>query len=234
MIMIKQTFKTLIIVLSSVAFSVALTGCFGGGNSGSNENIPTYTEQQIEIVPGAANKMCNDSLTLTVVDVQRRPVSVFQGGSVSGGTSSGTVGVESSNDVVLEVDLAISYNNNTLLASAPNAKPKVLNDLLQNGTLMYIQGVDQDGQPYISSSVITPEQQSDVDSLSINSQWDYNILNSELPDASDSKSGSILFEVSSQAKNLQLIIVTPNGNPDPLKADSVMSGTKKIYMLPLS
>ena len=98
---------------------------------------------------------------------------------------------------------------------------------------MYIQGKDQYGELYTTSTIITPDTEED-NTLSLNQQWDYNLLQSDLPQASDTKKGSVVFQVSTNVTDLELIIITPDNNANPTQADSVLSGSNKIYSIDLT
>lgn len=238
----------------AVSAGLGLTGCFGiNGSSSSTSNANTQVDSntaamvtsstKITMKKGSENKMFNNSITLSVLDFQRRPVSLFQGSSTqssdTGGSSSGTVGTTSTNDVALQIDFSYMWNPNTYSTNTTNAGgtntsvPSSLEDVLQPGKLMYIQGKDQYGELYTTSTIITPETKED-DTLSLNQQWDYNLLKSDLPQASDTKKGSIVFQVSTNVTDLELIIITPDNNPNPTQADNVLSGGNKIYSIDLT
>ena len=133
----------------------------------------------------------------------------------------------STDDVVIEVDLEYTWNVNTYTEAVKKAgnstsgTPKTLEDILKPGNLMVIQGNDANGEPYSSCNVIAPDEQ-DEDVFGINAQWDYNILSSDLPEASKTKKGSMLFLVSSSAENLKLYMLTPTSG------QAIGSGSSKL------
>ena len=245
---------TALATVLTVSAGLGLTGCFGisGSSSSSSSSGDTQVDSntakmvtsstKITMKKGSENKMFNNSITLSVLDFQRRPVSLFQGSSTQSsdaGSSSGTVGTTSTDDVALQIDFSYMWNPNTYSTNTTNAggtnttAPSTLEDVLQPGKLMYIQGKDQYGELYTTSTIITPDTTED-NTLSLNQQWDYNLLKGDLPQASDTKKGSIVFQVSTNVTDLELIIITPDNNPSPTQADSVLSGSNKIYSIDLT
>lgn len=236
---------TKIIILSALSLllivsSTFLTGC-GGSSQPAGVKI---SDTMIEIKQNAVNNMCNDALKLTVTGMQRRPTSIFAGagiekGSDVGGTNESTVSVANSNDIAIQVDVSFTWNINTYIAaleaagaSNSSAQVSTLGELLLPGTLMYVTGFDTDGNPYQSADIIVPEKQENVNALAINSQWDYDVLNSELPETSVTKTGSFLIRVPSTVSDLKLIMNTPtSGQP---VDDDISAGGSYIYELPLA
>ena len=251
----KTTLKLITTAMASVlamSAGLGLTGCFGiGGSSSSSSSTQVdsntakmvTSSTKITMKKGAENKMFNNSVTLSVLDFQRRPVSLFQGSTTqssdTGGSSSGTVGTTSTTDVALQIDFSYMWNPNTYTTNTTNAGgtsttiPSSLEDVLQPGKLMYIQGKDQYGELYTTSTIITPDTEEDQ-TLSLNQQWDYNLIKSDLPQASDTKKGSIVFQVSTNVTDLELIIITPDNNANPTQSDNVLSGNNKIYSIDLT
>ena len=236
---------------AALLLSSALVGCGaqdpmasvtgGGGGEGSNEeNVLVLSQENIAMTPGAENPMCNNALKLTVTDMQRRPLSTFANASISTGTSGqGYTTSASTDDVVIEVDISYTWNintYNTALAStgANSASPSTLKDLLRPGTLMYIAGADENGEPYIVSDVIQPEKQEDTNALAINYQWNYDILNTPLPEASKRLDGSMLFRCASTASNLKLYIITPMSGQAADDDNALLAGQVSQYTLDLT
>ena len=164
---------------------------------------------------------------------------MFQGGGItsSGPTQGGNskVDASSSDYVVVEVDLDVEFNENTLASSTErgSVKNSTLSDLLLPGQLMMVTGKDQNGADYTSCDILVPETSPEEASGFSNGDWDYNVMQSPLPAMSQTKSGSILLKVSPTVSELKLVIITANGNTDPLNPESVKSGNKKIYYLEL-
>lgn len=247
----KRTVTTALAAVLAISAGLGLSGCFSMGGAPSSEKdtqVDSNTASmvtsstKIAMKKGAENKMFNNSVTLSVLDFQRRPVSLFQGASTQSsdeGSSSGTVGTTSTNDVALQIDFSYMWNPNTYSTNTTNAggtnasAPDTLNSILQPGKLMYIQGKDQYGELYTTSTIITPDTEED-NALSLNQQWDYNLIQSALPQASDTKKGSIVFQVSTNVTDLELIIITPDNNANPTQVDSVLSGNNKIYSIDLT
>lgn len=248
----QRTMTTAFAAVLAISAGLGLTGCFsigGSPSSGKDTQVDSNTaamvtsSTKITMKKGAENKMFNNSVTLSVLDFQRRPVSLFQGASTqssdAGSSTSGTVGTTSTNDVALQIDFSYMWNPNTYATNTTNAggtntsAPRTLDSVLQPGKLMYIQGKDQYGELYTTSTIITPDTEED-NTLSLNQQWDYNLLQSDLPQASDTKKGSVVFQVSTNVTDLELIIITPDNNANPTQADSVLSGSNKIYSIDLT
>lgn len=237
---------------------VALTGCgmlggasgtstTTGGNassgSSSNANVTRTTSTAYAIALGAKNPMVNDALQLTVTGVERRPVSTFTNASQqsSSGSSGNANTSDDTNRVAIEVDVSYTYNSTTLATNTQqyggnvNGSVSTLSDLLLPGSLMYITGTDQNGSDYVASDVLTVNTgTTSSNTLGTNAQWDYNVLNSALPQAAQTKSGSMVFVVSSTAKDLTLHIITANKDANPLDVDSVGAGNNYHYTLDLS
>ena len=223
-----------------------LTGCFGGGGGEeSNSNVIQVSQTSYEIQRNAVNDMVNRGLKFTITDMQRRPMSVFSGSSISKsqameGTSATEVSAAATTDIVVQVDVSFTWNVNTYATALANngttmnKAPSTLTDLFQPGKLMYIQGEDADGNLYQSADIIEPEEQKDVNQLAINSQWDYSVMSSPLPETSVTKTGSFLLRVPSTAKNLKLIFVTPTSGQDVTQPDTVGAGNVAVYELPLT
>lgn len=224
---------------------LSLTGCMGGGSS-EDDGLMAVSQTAYTIELGAANNMANNALKLTVTDIQRRPISVFSGATINkgsgddgmDGTSASRVGASNSTDIVIQVDVSLTWNLNTyvsaLTASGASSvnPPETLGDALLPGTYMYVSGVDADGNPYMSADIISPTAQKDVNALAINAQWDYDIMNSPLPETSVTKEGSFLIRVPSTIDDLKLNIMTPAGGQS--VDDDITVGTTYIYELPLS
>ena len=156
------------------------------------------------------------------------------------GTSATEVSAAATTDIVVQVDVSFTWNVNTYATALANngttmnKAPSTLTDLFQPGKLMYIQGEDADGNLYQSADIIEPEEQKDVNQLAINSQWDYSVMYSPLPETSVTKTGSFLLRVPSTAKNLKLIFVTPTSGQDVTQPDTVGAGNVAVYELPLT
>lgn len=230
---------------------LVLTGCSASttsintsSSSSSNNNYITVSQTSYEIEMDAVNTLCNGALRLTVTDMQRRPTSIFSGSSISGSNLSGSNSTEvtgtNTTDIAIQIDVSYTWNINTYTSAVTAAggdvsnEPGTLGDLLNPGTLMYIQGTDSDGNVYQTADVIVPSSQDDVNQLAINSQWDYDVLNSDLPETSVTKTGSILMRVASTAKDLELVIITPTSGQDAEDEDAVMAGNIAKYVLPLT
>lgn len=217
----------------SVMMAFGATACSFGG--GAQEATSYITSQTIKMEKGSKNSMCNGSLNFTVLDAQKRPVSTFSDQSKSSSTSD-----DSSGDIIVEIDASITFNANTysqmltqLGGSTSSGVPESLADIFEPGTTIYMQGHDQDGGDYISSTIVIPDENEDANTLAINAQWNYNLMDATLPEASQTREGSILFQVSSQVKDLQLVMVSGNNNADPTDAESVLAGNRDIYVFPI-
>lgn len=237
------------IALSSVlafAAPAALSGCAGGGGSSTAENTVAVNQTSYQIEENAVNNMCNGAMKLSVTGMQRRPTSVFSGSSIQGGsqgmdgTSDSQVSAATETDIAIQVDISYTWNVNTYIQAVTAAggqastAPSSLIDVLVPGTLMYVSGTDADGNPYMSADIISPPAQEDVNALAINAQWDYDVLNSPLPETSVTKTGSFLLRVPSTVNNLKLVIITPMGGQDPKSANDIGSGETYLYELPLT
>lgn len=215
------------------------------GTASSNANVTRTTSSAYAIKIGAKNPMANDAIQLTVTGVERRPVSTFtnamQGASRSS-SSSNTNTADDTNRVAIEVDVSYTYNSTTLTTNTEqyggnvNGSVNTLSDLLLPGELMYITGTDQNGSEYIASDVlaVTTGSSSSSNTLGTNAQWDYDVLDSALPQAAQTKTGSMVFVVSSTAKDLTLHIITANKNASPTDAEAVGAGNNYHYTLDLS
>lgn len=217
----------------------------GGSSSASNANVTKTTSSAYAIKIGAKNPMANDAIQLTVTGVERRPVSTFTNamqGTSGNSTSSNTNTADDTNRVAIEVDVSYTYNSTTLTTNTEqyggnvNGSVNTLSDLLLPGELMYITGTDQNGSEYIASDVlaVTTGSSSSSNTLGTNAQWDYDVLDSALPQAAQTKTGSMVFVVSSTAKNLTLHIITANKNASPTDAKAVGAGNNYHYTLDLS
>lgn len=224
---------------ASLALAAPLAGCslFGGGDG---EQTYTYiTSQTIEVVPGAQTKLCNDSLTMTVTGIQKRPVSTFANANVEY-DNAGNEGANemSSTSVIIEVDMALTFNENTYMqvTQAVGGKPKApssVADIFAPGELMFVRGKDPNGGDYQSYAVVMPETQTAPSQAISNSQWHYDLLDQQLPEASETITGSMLFKVSAKAHDLQLIVYTADNNAEPLDGESVRLGNNKTLILDL-
>lgn len=223
--------------------SMMLTGCFGGGEE-EDPNAVKVSQTTFQINEDAINDMCNSALKLTVTGMQRRPTSTFAGSSIAGsdlsGANASSVSATNSNDIAIQVDVSYTWNINTYMTALENAGQSTsgsnnfrsLSELLKPGTLMYVEGVDGDGNPYFSADIITPDAQDDVNALAINAQWDYDVMHSALPETSVTKTGSFLLRVPSTAQDLKLVINTPMAG-QPID-DDVSYATYYTYELPLT
>lgn len=233
---------------------LVLPGCFGGlsdpvgtssngsgGSSSNNANMIQVSQTSYGITRNAVNNMVNGALKFSVTDMQRRPMSTFSGSAISSSEGAGgAVSAAATNDIVVQIDVSYTWNVNTYRTALQNAGtdvnmvPSALKDVLQPGKLMYIQGEDADGNLYQSADVIVPSEQKDVNQLAINAQWDYNVLNSPLPETSVTKTGSFLMRIPSTAKNLKLVFVTPMSGQDVSRVDNISQGNVAVYELPLT
>ena len=212
--------------------SLGLAGCSGGGGGQSEESVTYVTSSTIEMTNGSDNRMCNGSLQLTILDAQKRPVSIFSNQS----ESSSAAQEDTSNDIIVEVDMSVMFNANTYTQvltqlGATNVQvPTTMSDIFEPGTTIYMQGHDQNGADYTSSAVVIPDENENANTLATNAQWNYDLLNANLPEASQTLQGSILFQVSSQVKDLQLVIISGNNNAAPTDADSVLAGNRDTFV----
>ena len=244
---IKQKILSAAAISSIALTSVFLTGCGGGdlpgmsSSSSSAENAVMVSQTSILINENAENNMCNNALKLKVTGVQRRPTSVFFGSSIQSGSgddidssSERRVSEATATDIVIQVDVSFTWNPNTFNQQTNGAsKPSKLGDILKPGSLMYVVGNDSYGNNYKSADIITPEAEKDVNALAINAQWDYNILNSELPETSVVKNGSFLIRVPASIYNLKLMIVSPMGGQG-LDEGGITNSEVYLYELPLA
>lgn len=217
--------------------SLPMTGCgpFGGGGK-KDENVTYVYSQSVQVTQGAENRICNDSVGLTINGVQKRPLTTFADADVIFDTADQEGVSETLNtSLALEIDLDITFNSHTFedvtaAAGGKEKAPKKVSEVLLPGSLIFVKGTDPNGGKYSSYAVIKPDDQMNPNQAIANSQWNYNILDATLPEASESISGSLLFKISSRAEDLQLVIFTANNNPDPLKDKSVMSGNNKALI----
>lgn len=240
--MFKKTASLLLVGSLCLICPIALTACEAPS---SNENTAVQVDQtSYKIETNAVNNMCNGAMKMMVTGMQRRPMSIFSGANISAGnaldsTSDTTVGEASTTDIAIQVDISYTWNTSTYtqaLAAAGETSPQVPTTLIEcfaPGTLMYVTGTDADGNPYMSADIISPEAQEDVNALAINAQWDYDVLNSPLPETSVTKTGSFLLRVPSTVNNLSLIIVTPMGGQS-VSSQDIGLGETYIYELPLT
>lgn len=223
---------------------IMLAGCSAASSFTSSDSSDTTTltivSDAYELTLGATNSFCNGALQISFNAVQRRPVSIFEGASISGSSSSTSVSATSSSEIAIQVDVSFTWNVNTyneMLSAAGNgtSSPSTLSDLLQPGELMYIQGTDADGNTYLASDIIIPTVDVEDNELATTSTWDYSVINTSLPETSVSQSGSIIFRVASTAQNLELVIITPTGGQDATDGSDIMTtGSYSTYILPLS
>lgn len=229
-----------------------LSGSRNGSSSQSSSQDISNSAIQIAqtsyaIQRNAVNDMCNGGLKLSVSNIQRRPLSVFSGSSISQSSemqsspmSNSTVESVNTTDIAIQIDMSYTWNANTYASAIAQAggtvnnTPSKLKDLLQPGSLLYVTGKDQDGNPYMSASIVTPNAQKDVNGLGINSQWDYDIINSSLPEPSVTKTGSLILKVPSTVTDLKLVMVTPMGGQDVMTPKDVPNGNTSIYTLDLT
>lgn len=223
--------------IMAMAISLPLSGCgpFGGGKS-NKENITYVTSQSVQVKEGAKNVMCNNAMTLTILGVQKRPISTFAGASVINDTNdSEGVNEMSSKSIVVEIDMSITFNDNTFrqitqAAGGDEDPPDQIQKVLVPGSLIFISGTDPNGGDYRSYTIIQPETEVSPSQAVSNSQWKYNILDEPIPEASETLNGSLLFKVSAKAKNLQFNIYSPYNNAEPLDEDSVRSGNNQRFV----
>lgn len=241
MIAKKKIIATTLCGMIAVAAPLALSGC-GGGNDSNQPAAYSVSQTDYQIELGAVNSMANNALKCTFTNIERRPMSVFAGSKISSNSSEGMDGTADSEvknaattDIVIQVDVSFTWNLSTYsTAASGTSMPKTLGDLFSPGTLMYVTGVDSDGNTYTSSDIISPEEQSDINALAINSQWDYDVLNSPLPETSVTKTGSFLIRVPSTVDDLRLVIITPMAGQDPSQPDKIKNGRADTYELVLS
>jgi hypothetical protein len=194
------------------------------------------TESTVKMTLGAENSLANDSLKMKILNIQRRPTSTFTNNTTTSNDTNTT-----NNDIAIEIDVSYTYNENTLQSVAtehgtePNTDTaSTLKELLLPGTLMYLQGEDANGGTYKSSEILTLDNKNqNANTTGINTKWDYDLINSPVPVASEEKKGSIIMKASSTAKNLKLVITTAHNNPSPLEPESVLKGGNTTYLLDL-
>ena len=216
-----------------------LSGCglFGGGNKSSNENITYVTSQTIKMKENANNTMCNNAMKLTVLGVQKRPISTFAGAAVINDTNdSQGINEMSSNSIVIEVDLSITFNDNTFrqvtsAAGGDEDPPEVIEEVLIPGSLIFISGTDPNGGDYRSYAIIQPEERESPSQAISNSQWKYNILAQPVPEASETLYGSLLFKVNAKAGDLKFNIYSAYNNAEPLEEESIRAGNNQQFIL---
>lgn len=229
--------KRIIGFVSIIFLLFGLVGC--SGNSAGAGGLDNST---IVIREGAENSAVNGSVIFKVLGSERRPLSTFGLSSLDSvqlGKSSEEKG-GAVDDIVVSVDIAYSFNKNTLnqatqeVGGAPvGDKVKTLGDLLQPGTLLYVTGSDPNGGEYFSSSIVRPAIQTEDVPFAANGKWNYSLIESSVPSTGEVKQGSIIFRVSPRVKNLRLVMITPVKNAKPLDGVSVMNGKKQVYILPI-
>lgn len=220
----------------AAVLSIPMTGCgiFGGG--GKSDGVTYVYSESVQVAEGAENRICNDSVALTITGVQKRPLTTFANADVINDTADKEGVSESLNtSLALEIDMEILFNSHTLqevteAAGGKNKQPKRVSEVLMPGSLIFIRGTDPNGGKYSSYAIIKPQDQTNPNQAIANSQWNYNLMDATLPEASETLTGSVLFKISSRAEDLQLVIFTANNNPDPLKDKSVMSGNNKALI----
>lgn len=226
-------------VLVAGVLMLPLSGCgmFGGGKKSSDENVTYITSQTVQMKENANNTMCNNAMKLTVLGVQKRPISTFAGASViNDSNDSQGVNEMSSNSLVVEIDLSITFNDNTFrqvtqAAGGDEDPPETISEILVPGYLVFITGTDPNGGDYISYAIIQPEERESPSQAISNSQWKYNILNQPVPEASETLYGSLLFKVNANAGNLKFNIYSAYNNAEPLDEESVCMGNNQRFIL---
>ena len=211
---------------------------FSGGSSSSAPDVLVVNQRSVALVLNDENVMCNDALRLTVTGMQRRPMSTFQGYSLEGENSTGSVGTDSNDDIVIQVDLKFEWNINTYNSNTGGASaPSTLGEIMRLGKLLYIQGEDANGERYLAAETISADTTSSSsgasENLQLGSQWDYNVLNAKLPETSKTAQGSILFKVASTASDLKMYLISPDGGQD-ITGGDIMSGNVTLYTLDLT
>lgn len=228
---IKTAHRILALILSgSLGMSLSGCGLFGGGDGGSK----TYTySESVRMTEGAKNLICNDAMALTILGVQKRPISTFAGANVVGDVADSSGANEmSSNSLAIEIDMEITFNDNTFKqitqqSGGDEDPPETVEEILVPESLICIRGTDPNGGDYKTYAVIRPETKASATSAMANSQWYYDILGQTLPEASETLRGSLIFKVSAKAQDLQFVLYTANKNAEPLDADSVLSQNNK-------
>lgn len=238
---IKRTIKRLpqgpLAALVTMAMSLPMSGCgmLGGGDS-SDEDITYVTSQTVHVEKGAKNILCNNGMQLTITGVQKRPISTFAGASVEFDTvDSQGVNEMSSTSIAIELDMSITFNDNTFkqvtqAAGGDESAPETISQVLVPGSLIFISGTDPNGGDYLSYTIIKPENGNTPSQAISNAQWKYNILDEPVPEASATLNGSLLFKVSANAKNLQFNIYSAYNNADPLDEESIRMGNNQRFI----
>jgi len=222
-------------ILVAATLSLPMSGCGGGGGS-SDEEIHYVTSQTVQVERGAKNSLCNNGMVLTITGVQKRPISTFAGAEVEFDTGdSQGVNEMSSTSIVIELDMSITFNDNnfkqvTQAAGGDEDPPETISEVLVPGSLIFITGTDPNGGDYTSYTVIKPETRNTTSQAISNAQWKYNILDEPIPEASTTLNGSLLFKVSSNAKNLQFNIYSAYNNAEPLDEASIRSGNNQRFV----
>lgn len=192
--------------------------------------ITTQTTKNIAI--GARNQLFHGALTVTITGYQRRPLSVFtEVGAAETATSASKESIQ--NDDVIEVDFQIEYNKQTF-AQYSDTDITTLGDILPYGTMLRVQGKDGNGGDYACQNVLYKATDDDKTVLPTSNRWSYAMLEDPLPDAGTVMQGSILFEVSSAAQDLEMIMISPTGNADPTDPDAVMEDSYDVWKLDLN
>lgn len=247
---VRRSFPVPRAVLSSacaIILSFGLVACGGdGGNTvpeqgtgnGNSEETIAYsseTTQKMEI--GSTATMANGGLKLTVNGIQRRPLTIFKNANImTSNDNTSLISRAQQGDIVVEVDITYTWNQNTYaqsLTAESTSMPASLNDILHAGELMYVSGLDANGEDYISSNVLQFSNDGSTDTVSSNSVTDYDILNSPLAETGTEKSGAMLFVVSSNVTGLTLKMPTPIDGADVTDAASVNQGNKDVFELSL-
>lgn len=234
-----NTRRGIIVALLSSALMMPLSACSIFGGDSQDEDLVYVTSQSVEMVQGAKTQLCNNALTMTVTGIQKRPVSTFAGASVINDVADSTgINEMSSTSIIIEVDMALTFNENTFqqvtaAAGGSSKAPSQVSDILVPGSLVFVTGKDPNGGDYVSRAIVMPESQAMPSQAIMNSQWHYSILKEILPEASETLTGSMLFKVSAKARDLKLIIYTANNNPEPLNEESVRLGNNKMLVLDL-
>lgn len=219
----------------TLSFSLSGCGMFGGGKS-KGEEITYVTSQTVQVKENAKNVMCNNAMALTILGVQKRPISTFAGANVILDTNdSQGVNEMSSNSIVVEIDMSITFNDTTFrqvtqASGGDEDPPRSVEEVLIPGSLVFISGKDPNGGEYRSYTIIQPETQSAPSQAVSNSQWRYNILEEPIPEASETLNGSLLFKVNAKAEDLQFNIYSAYNNAEPLDEGAVRSGNNQRFV----
>jgi hypothetical protein len=163
-------------------------------------------------------------------------------------------------NIAIAIDIEMTWNANTYMKSAGDDArlPSKLADLIIPGSTLYIQGTDADGGDYTATQFITPPPSSGsgangaIESQiraannarnvsaaetirrdSANREWDYDILNSPLPETSEKRGGSIIVMASSSASNLQLDLIQYAPGVDPSDEEAVANSDASYYIVDL-